>query len=98
MSDIQSEIRLFAENCVCCREIKDMEDTLKFQKDIDHLGIWARKEGMRFQPVKCNIMQLTKKSSKIQASYDIGNPGSLKIRIRIIYWLYAKLTIFHQGL
>ena len=43
MSDIEAEIRLFADDCVCYREIKDMEDTLKLQKDIDRLGIWARK-------------------------------------------------------
>ena len=52
MSDIESEIRLFADDCVCYREIKDMKDTLKLQRDIDRLGIWARKLGMRFQPVK----------------------------------------------
>ena len=68
MSDIESEIRFFADDCVSYREIKDMEDTLKLQKDIDRLGIWVRKWGMRFQPVKCNIMQLTKKYNKIQAS------------------------------
>ena len=43
MSDIESEIRLFADDCVCYSEIKDIEDTLKLQKDIDRLGIWARK-------------------------------------------------------
>ena len=69
MSDNESEIRLFADDCVCCREIiKDIEETLKLQNDIDRLGIWARKWGMRFQPVKCNMMQLTKKHNKIQAS------------------------------
>ena len=62
MSDIESEIRLFADDCDCYREIKDIEDTLKLQKDIDCLGIWARKWGMRFQPVKCNMMQLKKKA------------------------------------
>ena len=62
MSDIESEIRLFADDCVCYREIKDMEDTLELQKDIDRLGIWVRKWVMRFQPVKCNMMQLTKKT------------------------------------
>ena len=60
MSDIESEIKLFADDCVCYREIKNIEDTLKLQKDIDRLGIWAIKLGMRFQPVKCNMMQLTK--------------------------------------
>ena len=65
---IESEIRLFADDCVCYREIKDKEDTLKLQRDIDRLGNWARKWGMRFQPVKCNMMQLTRKhSNKIQA-------------------------------
>ena len=48
MSGIESEIRLiFADDCVCYPEIKDAEDTLKLQKDIDRLGIWARKWGMR---------------------------------------------------
>ena len=41
MSDIESEIRLFADDCVSYRDIKDIEDTLKLQKDIDRLGIWA---------------------------------------------------------
>ena len=36
------------------REIKNEEDTLKLQRDIDRLGSWARKWGMRFQPVICN--------------------------------------------
>ena len=58
MSDIESEIRLFADDCVWYREIKDIEDTLKLQKDIDRLGtkcIWARKWGMRR---KAGIIQL----------------------------------------
>ena len=59
-SDIESEIRLFADDCVWYREIKIVGDTVKLQKlqkDIDRLGSRARKWGMRFQPVKCNMMQ-----------------------------------------
>ena len=41
-ADIESEIRLFADDCDCYREIKDKEDTLKLQRDIDRLGNWAR--------------------------------------------------------
>ena len=52
---IDSQIRLFADDCVCYREIRTVEDTLKLQKDIDLLGSWAQKWGMRFQPVKCNM-------------------------------------------
>ena len=63
-TDIDSEIRLFADDCVCYRENKDTEDTSKLQKNIDQLGYWARKWGMRFQPVKCNMMQITRKRIK----------------------------------
>ena len=37
-SDIESEVRLFADDCVCYREIKDEEDTIKPKRDIDRLG------------------------------------------------------------
>ena len=63
---IESEIRFFADDCVCYREIKDIEDTLKLQKNNDHLGILARKWGMRFQPVKSNMTQLTKNITKFR--------------------------------
>ena len=33
-ADMESEIRLFADDCVCNREIKDKGDTLKLQRDI----------------------------------------------------------------
>ena len=49
---VGSEIRLFADDYICYREIRDTEDSLKLQKAIDRLGCWARKSGMRFQPVK----------------------------------------------
>ena len=82
-SDSESEIRLFVDDCVCYREIKDEEDN-KLQRDIDQLGSWARKWGMRFQPVKCNMMQMTRKRiKKIHASYtlygsDLENVESIK--------------------
>ena len=45
---------------------------MKLQMDIDRLGNWARKWGMRFQPVKYSMMQLTRNhSTKSQASYTL---------------------------
>ena len=64
MSVIKSEIKPFADYRVCYREIKDMADTLKLQKDIDRLGILAGTWGIRFQPNKCSMMQLTKSITK----------------------------------
>ena len=72
-SDIESGISLFADDCVCYCKIRNEEDTIKLQRDIDRLGSWARKLGMRFQPVKCNMMQLTRKRiQKIHASYTLN--------------------------
>ena len=42
MVGIQSEIRLFADDCVCYHQIDSTEDTSEIQKDIDQLGKWAR--------------------------------------------------------
>ena len=62
---------LMTVSAIVCREIDSTEDTLKLQNDIDQLGKWARKLGMRFQPVKCNIIQLTRKwIKKINAVYS----------------------------
>ena len=85
-TDIDSEIRLSADDCVCYREIKDTEDTLKLQKDIDQLGCWERKWGMRFQPVKCNMMQITRKwFKKIHASYTLA--GTVLKKVESIKYL-----------
>ena len=90
-SDIESEIRLFADDCVCYREIKDEKDTMKLQRDIDRLGSWARKWGMRFQPVKCNMMQLTRKRiKKIHASYTLE--GTNLENVESIKYLGVSIT------
>ena len=47
-SDVESKVRLCAYDCVCNREIKDEENTMKLHRDIDRLGCWARKRGMRY--------------------------------------------------
>ena len=65
---------------------------MKLLRDIDHLGSWARKWGMRFQPVKCNMMQLTnKRSSKIQANYTLE--GSVLENVESIKYLDVYVTI-----
>ena len=90
--DINSELRLFADDCVCYREIKDTEDTVKLQEDIDRLWCWARSWGMRFQPVKCNIMQITRKRiKKINASYSLE--GMVLDNVEKIKYLDETITV-----
>ena len=82
-ADIESKIKLFADDWVCYREVNDIEHTLKFRRGIDRLGNWARKWGMRFQPVKCNMMQQARKlTNKIQASYTLE--GTVLENVKIL--------------
>ena len=66
-------------------------DTLKLRSDIDRLRSWARKWAMRFQPVKCNMVQLTnKRSSKIQTNYTIE--GAVLENVESIKYLGVNIT------
>ena len=69
--NVSSETRLFADDCVCYREIKDINDCIILQNDINKLGEWAEKSGMRFQPTKCNIMRLSRKKNNIDFKYKL---------------------------
>ena len=64
---------------------------MKLQKDIDLLGSWARKWGMRFLPVKCNMMQLTnKRINKTEASYTLE--GTVLENVDSIKYLGVSIT------
>ena len=77
--------------CSISLEIKNENDALKLQGDIGRLGSWARKWGMGFQPVKCNMIQLiNKRSSKIQANYTLE--GTLLENVESIKYLGVTIT------
>ena len=82
---------------VCYREIRTVEDTLKLQKDINLLGSWARKWGMRFEPVKCNMMQLTnKRINEIEASYTLE--GTVLENVDSTKYLGVQLQMTSSGI
>ena len=69
--NVTSEIRLFADDCDCHREINNSNDCAELQKDIDTLGKWAESWGMRFQRVKCTLMTLSRKKKTIEYKYTL---------------------------
>ena len=72
MDEVESEIRLFADDCVCYRPIMNDQDCDQLQKDINHLTSWAKKWYMHFEPSKCKIMHITKKTThKITYQYTM---------------------------
>ena len=66
---VKLDIRLFADDCVCYRIIKDELDCVTLQEDINNLGKWARAWGMRFQPSKCNMIRFSRKRKNVENDY-----------------------------
>ena len=69
IDNIELEIRLFADDCVLYRTIKNSQDATKLQEDLEKLELWAEKWEMRFQPQKGNIMHMTKNKKTIYSNY-----------------------------
>ena len=44
-NDVQSGVRLFADDCVCYRIIESIDDCRQLQKDIDKPGVWGTQWG-----------------------------------------------------
>ena len=67
-TDIDSEIMLFADDCVCYREIKGTEDTVKLQEDLDRLGCWARNgacDSNQSNAISCRLQENGSKRSML---------------------------------
>ena len=60
---VKSKIRLFADDCLLYRTIKNFGDHIKLQQDLNNLIIWAEKWGMKFNVKKCYHLSVRQKSS-----------------------------------
>ena len=54
-------------------QVLNEDDCAEPQKDIDTLGNWATNWGIRFQPVKCNMMTLSCKKKITSFKYTLKN-------------------------
>ena len=58
-SVVSSKVRLFADDCLIYRNIKNKEDQITLQEDLNLLENWGNTWGMRFDAAKCNIMRVS---------------------------------------
>ena len=63
MDEIVAHIRLFADDCVCYRTVKNVQDCRNLQDDTNHQAALAKSWCMRFEPSKWEIMHVTRKRS-----------------------------------
>ena len=60
MSVIPSKLRLFADDCLIYRNIKNKESQIALQKDLNLLENWGNTWCMRFNACQCNIMRVSR--------------------------------------
>lgn len=70
--NIESNIRLFADDCIIYRKITDREDIEKLQKDLNRLGEWAVENEMKINPDKSRAVSFTKAKVTERPRYFFG--------------------------
>jgi hypothetical protein len=71
--DLDSSIRLFADDCLLYREVKNANDQQLLQNDLDTLHTWASKWQMSFNVDKCYTMQVSlARKNKRACTYSMG--------------------------
>ena len=66
-----STVRLFADDCVVYRKIKNQADGNILQEDLNRLQQWERDWLMDFHPQKCQLLRVTNKKKQVQTEYKI---------------------------
>ena len=60
---ILSSVRLFADDCLLYRVIRNLQDHLILQQDLKNLEEWASKNGMKFNATKCYVLPVKQKTT-----------------------------------
>ena len=69
--NIQSNIRLFADDTIMYLTISNESDCQDLQRDLSKLETWEREWLMAFNPDKCEVIRITKKKNPIIFDYKL---------------------------
>ena len=67
---VNSQVRLFADDCLLYRNIDSQQDHITLQNDLKNLEQWATNWGMRFNAKKCYILSIRTKFNYLFYSLD----------------------------
>ena len=69
--NLNSKIKLSADDAVMYREIWSSQDEVTFQNDIDSITDWAKTWQMSLNLDKCDVMSITRSNSESTISYQV---------------------------
>ena len=70
---VSSNIGLFADDTYIYRTIRDKNDCIDLENDLNSLVDWESKWSMKFHPDKCKLLRITNKRNIIDFRYNIHN-------------------------
>ena len=70
---IQSQCRLFADDCLLYRPIHSLQDQLILQEDLQQLQHWTDDWGMRFNASKCQLLRISRSQHPLGRFYTISD-------------------------
>jgi len=68
---LASEVRLFADDTVLCKEIRDHRDADILQSDLNRLEKWSEEWQMKFHPAKCHVLHVTRSRNVRKSIYTL---------------------------
>ena len=60
----------FADDTKIVRQVRDVQDNISMQADLDQLVEWADKWQMQYNVSKCKVMHVGQKKSKVSIYYE----------------------------
>ena len=72
-SNISSNIRLFADDCIIYRKIRSPADHLELQRDLDEVTAWCKLWQMSLNTDKCKLITFSRKKNNSSFNYSLNN-------------------------
>ena len=69
--NIQSQVRLFADDTAIYLTVCNIQDGQVLQSDLDTLQQWERTWDMEFNPSKCQVLHITRAKKHIETNYSM---------------------------
>jgi hypothetical protein len=78
-----STLRLFADDSIIYKQIKNKEDAIKLQQDLNAAGKWEQDWLMHFHPNKCTVVSVTQKRKTAN-------------KRRVLCWMYSSRSFMNM--
>ena len=72
-TNIKSDIRLFADDCILYRRITNVEDRVILQNDLNQLAEWTKINGMKINVAKCKHINFSRRKSQLLHHYFLND-------------------------